>query len=93
MATKGKKTSINEAERLNYITAIETQNQKLREISWIQSHMVRSPLARIMGLIQLINDLKNSEETGTILEYILLSANELDNAIKEISDKSIPVMV
>jgi hypothetical protein len=72
-------------EKINYIKAIEVQNEKLREISLIQSHKVRSPLTRIMGLIQFISDLKNSDETGTILEYILLSANELDYAIQEIS--------
>jgi len=80
------------AEKINYIKAIEVQNEKLREISWIQSHKVRSPLARIMGLIQLIDDLKNNDETGTILEYILQSANELDYVIKEISDKSIQAL-
>ena len=85
--------SIKDAEKLNYIKAIETQNEKLREISWIQSHVVRSPLARIIGLIQLINDFKNTEETGTILEYILLSAKELDIAINEISDKSIQGLI
>jgi signal transduction histidine kinase len=75
------------------LDTIEAQNEKLREISWIQSHLVRGPLARIMGLIQLIDDSKDDDEFGTILQYIALSATELDNAIKQISDKSIPVSI
>ena len=81
------------AETSNYLNAIEAQNEKLREISWIQSHIVRGPLARIMGLIQLIDGSKDDDEFGTILQYIALSATELDNAIKQISDKSIPVSI
>jgi len=76
-------------ERLNYINAVETQNEKLREISWIQSHLVRAPVARILGLAQLIGDIKdNSDEREKMLRYLLLSANELDDIIKNITDKS-----
>jgi PAS domain S-box-containing protein len=76
-------------ERLNYIKAIEQQNEKLREISWIQSHIVRAPLARIMGLIHVIKDMKeNSGEKSETLDYIILSANELDEAIRNITDKT-----
>ncbi|MFI5161753.1 MAG: response regulator [Sphingobacteriales bacterium] len=90
---KGKKAKVTIAsditERLNYIKAIEEQNQKLREISWIQSHVVRAPLARIMGLIQIFKDVNScAEDKEATLDYILLSANELDNVIREITDKT-----
>jgi len=75
-------------ERLNYIKAIEDQNKKLRDISWIQSHVVRAPLARIMGLIPLLNDPNcNNDEKTQMLGYLSLSANELDEIIKEITNK------
>src|SRR5690606_22205903 len=32
---------------------IKKQNEKLREIAWQQSHVIRSPLSKIMGLIYL----------------------------------------
>ncbi|MGZ3750701.1 MAG: PAS domain S-box protein [Mucilaginibacter sp.] len=81
--------AVDVTERLNYIKAIEVQNEKLREISWIQSHVVRAPLARIMGLIQVIKDMKeNSEERAMTLDYIVLSAHELDEVIKNITDKT-----
>jgi len=78
--------AIDVTERLNYIKAIETQNEKLREISWMQSHIVRAPLARIMGLIELIKDIKQEKEKEQMLEYVLISANELDDAIKGITN-------
>jgi PAS domain S-box-containing protein len=76
-------------ERLNYIQAIETQNEKLREISWVQSHLVRAPLAKIMALIPLFKDTKSdNEQQEQLLEYLKSSANELDGVIKNITDKA-----
>jgi PAS domain S-box-containing protein len=76
-------------ERLSYTKAIEDQNERLKEISWIQSHIVRAPLSRIMGLIPLLSDLEDSgEEREKVLQFILTSAIELDEVIKSITDKS-----
>ncbi|MDB5112723.1 MAG: domain S-box-containing protein [Mucilaginibacter sp.] len=81
-------------ERLNYITAIEDQNEKLREISWIQSHLIRAPLARILGLIPLINSVREKkEERKKMLDYLMLSANELDKIIRTITDKTCDVKI
>jgi PAS domain S-box-containing protein len=76
-------------ERNAYVEAIEKQNEKLKEIAWVQSHVVRAPLSRIMGLIDLIknygiDDIENEE----LLNYLLVSAEELDNVIKDISKKA-----
>jgi len=74
---------------LNYIKAIEERNDQLQEISWIQSHIIRAPLSRIMGLIPLI---ENTDEIDTeirkMLQYLAASANELDEVIKDITDKT-----
>ncbi|WP_429383895.1 PAS domain S-box protein [Mucilaginibacter sp. UYCu711] len=76
-------------ERQNYINAIEAQNTRLLEISWIQSHIVRAPLSRIMGLIPLLEDSAEVGEEGkVILDHLLTSAHELDETIKNITDKS-----
>jgi len=76
-------------ERLRYIKAIEEQNENLKEISWLQSHVTRAPLARIMGLIQLINDPNQDvTEKKKTLNFLLASANELDEVIRTITDKS-----
>jgi PAS domain S-box-containing protein len=70
------------------ITERKRAEEKIREIAWIQSHIVRAPVTRIVGLISLIKDkLIDESEVGKILDYILLSANELDIIIRDISDK------
>lgn len=77
-------------ENLKYIRRIEEQNATFKEISWIQSHVVRAPLARLMGLVSLleVHEDSLSEEFRELLEYIKSSADELDVIIKEISVKS-----
>ncbi|WP_457131453.1 PAS domain S-box protein [Mucilaginibacter sp. UYNi724] len=76
-------------EREHYIKAIEAQNARLLEISWIQSHIVRAPLSRMMGLIPLLKGSTNTaEEQKIILDYLLISAHELDEVIKTVTDKS-----
>lgn len=75
--------------RLNYINAIEKQNQKFKELAWMQSHVVRAPLTRMMSLINLIKIHSCSDvEKEQMLEYLLSSANELDNIVKDISGKT-----
>jgi PAS domain S-box-containing protein len=81
-------------ERLNYVKAVEEQNQKLKEISWVQSHMVRAPLAKIIGLLPLIDDNAESPaERSTMLKYLQQSANELDEIIRDINIKTEVVQI
>jgi len=72
-------------EQINFTKAIEAQNAKLGEIAWIQSHVVRAPLARIMGLVDII--VRNNEESRDpeLLNYLNQSANEFDEIIKTIT--------
>lgn len=76
-------------ERRTYINTIEQHNKRLREIAWTQSHVVRAPLAKIMGLIELLKlekeDINSAEE---LLDNILTSAKELDNVIRGIANKA-----
>jgi PAS domain S-box-containing protein len=70
-------------------SAVEKQNEKLREIAWTQSHLVRAPLARLMGIIDLFHeDLVDDSEKKQMLDHIYSSATELDTIIKEIVSKS-----
>ncbi len=81
--------SIDITERLNYIGAIEKQNKTLQEIAWIQSHLVRAPLAKIMGLIDLIQNHKLSDtEKDDYFIHILDAANEFDAVVKDIVKKT-----
>jgi PAS domain S-box-containing protein len=76
-------------DRLNHFEVIEKQNEKLKEIAWMQSHVVRAPLTRMMSLI----DLLKKEETANsdndqLFDYLLSSALELDEIVKDISVKT-----
>lgn len=76
-------------ERILYLKAIEEQNEKLKEIAWTQSHIVRAPVARLMGLINLIKDDElEFEEKDEILNFIIKSADEIDSVIKNIVENS-----
>ena len=72
-------------EKREYIKAIKLQNKKLREIAWTQSHVVRAPLARIMGLVGLFKAYReDGQPVGSeILDNIELSAEELDTIIRQ----------
>lgn len=72
----------------NYIRTIENHNARLKEIAWTQSHVVRAPLARIMGLIDLLQNHKDIEDKQMLLENILSSAKELDKIIRKINSKT-----
>ncbi len=76
-------------ERLAYVEEVELQNEKLRDISWMQSHLIRAPLARVLGLAELAIISENGSAKSEILDYLLQSANELDKVIREIVEKSI----
>lgn len=68
---------------------IEKQNEALKEITWIQSHVVRTPLSRLMAITHLLKENDNTEEEKTFLiDNIIISSNELDEIIQEIVTKS-----
>lgn len=76
-------------ERINYIEAIQEQNSKLRDIAWTQSHVVRAPLARILGIVDLISHQAiDKENFPGLLNCLFTSATELDNIIKNIVHKT-----
>lgn len=91
---KGKNTEVvlinDVTENLKHLEAINIRNKELTEIQWIQSHIVRAPVSRIMGLVNLITDgiETNPDEIKELLKYINNSAIELDDIIKEISAKT-----
>ena len=77
-------------EREQHIKSIEEQNKRLRDIAWKQSHIVRAPVARIMGLINLLSEEKSvNDETNNLLKFIEESAIELDSIIRSIVENTI----
>lgn len=76
-------------ERISYIRAIEQQNKRLREIAWAQSHLVRAPLTRMMGVIELLRNFNHLDiDREQLMDSLMDSAVELDELIREISRKT-----
>jgi len=78
-----------EISRSRYVSQIEIQNEKLKNIAWTQSHIVRAPLARMMGIMNIIDNNNNSPDESVMwLKHLRNSANELDEIIKDMVDKA-----
>lgn len=76
-------------ERMQYIKAIEKQNEKLQQIAWTQSHVTRAPLAKMMGIVNLIKEMDStSSEFEDLLNHFFDSGTELDTIIRNIVKKT-----
>lgn len=76
-------------EKLLHTKALEAQNNMFREIAWTQSHVVRAPLARILGIVDLMKkETLKENEYPEFLNYVFDSANELDTIVKDIVNKA-----
>lgn len=66
---------------------IKDQEARITKFAFINAHHVRSPLARIMGLLNLIN--LEKDKAGVFEDYLPIlqsNANELNNRLQEVSD-------
>jgi PAS domain S-box-containing protein len=86
--------SIDLSETESYIRRIEDQNQQLKDIAWEQSHLVRAPLTRMIGIINRLEEKhfdkmhELDEECIFLLKNVLKSAHEIDDVIRSIVKKS-----
>lgn len=70
--------------------AIEEKEIKaaaLQQIAYDQSHLVRAPLANILGLTALIEEMDVSDEVKSMVALLRASANKLDSEVIKITDK------
>lgn len=68
---------IERSQQLNY------QNEKFREYSFANAHKVRAPLARIMGLIYLLD--KDDKNTTFYYQELYNAVHELDDIVREMN--------
>lgn len=75
-----------------YLRDIETQNQKLQDLVWRQSHGLRAPLARLQGIVQLLQisgaELCDAQEQNKLLSAIQLASDELDEELLQLVKKT-----
>lgn len=65
---------------------LKLQNDKIIQYAYINAHKLRAPVARILGLIYLINNNPTEQELNDMLERLDTSAKELDEVVRSISD-------
>jgi PAS domain S-box-containing protein len=72
-----------------YTADLERYNEKLRKIAWTQSHVVRAPLARILGIINLIELQEGKlDDLLTWIEQLKISSMEMDEIVKKIVEEA-----
>jgi CheY-like chemotaxis protein len=68
---------------------LKTQNNKLFEIAFLQSHQVRAPVAHILGLISLFKaDNPADPINGEVIKMLHTTTKELDKIIFEIAERT-----
>ena len=72
-------------ERKEKEAIIGIQNEKLKVVSWLNSHQIRKPVASILALTQLMKMSETEDEKTEILGMLHQCAVELDEIILEIN--------
>ncbi|MEL6534570.1 MAG: hypothetical protein AAFQ98_04120 [Bacteroidota bacterium] len=69
-------------------TKLQARNHQLQEYAYMNAHKVRGPLARLLGLITILQDptLHSPHEADLLLSQVYRSAEELDEVIQGIND-------
>ncbi|HQS54934.1 MAG: hypothetical protein B7Y15_05230 [Bacteroidetes bacterium 24-39-8] len=82
------------SQTVEYLKAIEVYTVKLKEIAWTQSHIVRAPLSRMMGIVNVFKHIgsTNPEFADWIIHFDN-SAKELDDIILDITRKTEAVKI
>lgn len=64
---------------------LENQNKQLTEYAFINSHLLRGPLARILGIVDLLERSKITAEQEKYIQHLLAASAELDEVITKIN--------
>lgn len=63
---------------------LEKQNEKLAEYAFINSHVLRGPLSRMLGLIELME--RSDKKDEELIAYLKTSGQELDAVVNKINN-------
>ncbi len=64
--------------------ALLHQSQKIVEYHFINSHKLRAPVTRIIGLVSLFDKGSSSQSNHTIIDHLTIVSRELDYIVHEI---------
>jgi len=66
---------------------LERQNERIKKLAFTNAHKVRADVARILGLLTLINSYANKEEKELYIQKIKTTADSLDVITWEIAEE------
>jgi signal transduction histidine kinase len=70
----------------NRTRQLQIQNEKLKQYSFSNAHRVRGPLARILGLLEIIEmEGDDNKDLKSNIKHLHLAAKELDDIIRELN--------
>ena len=69
-------------------TEIEQKKSILDQIGWEQSHIIRRPVANIIGLTNILSKMDLDQNLSNICDMLMDSATQLDSAIINIVRKT-----
>ena len=65
---------------------LEKKNQALEEYAFINAHKLRSPVASILGLLNILSKCDPSDDTRVIRQHLQESAEKLDAVVRSITE-------
>jgi PAS domain S-box-containing protein len=75
---------IDTTERKEREEQIQRQNEQLRNIAWMQSHLTRQPLATILGLVNILDKKSLTDDNKKIIGMLEETVGKLDLVIRDI---------
>lgn len=67
------------------VADIKSQNERLEKYAFMNAHVVRAPLANIVGAMDLYNQIEDPDTRKELLEMVEESASRLDQAVHEVA--------
>jgi len=64
---------------------LEHQNKQLTEYAFINSHLLRAPLASVLGVIDLLSRTNLTHEQKEYVEHLITASTDLDDVIAKIN--------
>lgn len=72
-----------------YSNLLQEQNERLREIAWLNSHEIRRPLSNVAGLVPVIkSSLHDTTELSHLILLLETSVKELDDAVYKVNKQT-----
>jgi ligand-binding sensor domain-containing protein len=65
---------------------LERKNKALEEYAFINAHNLRSPVASILGLINLLSRVNLDKDGGELVQHLKTSAERLDGVVRSITE-------